>query len=55
VRLADTELTPQRLVEVIDSLRPDQLRAMASASSSVGRRDAAERVLSVLHEVVEAR
>jgi UDP-N-acetylglucosamine--N-acetylmuramyl-(pentapeptide) pyrophosphoryl-undecaprenol N-acetylglucosamine transferase len=55
VRVGDTELTPRRLVEVIDALRPDQLRAMARASSASGRRDAAERVLGVLHEVVAGR
>jgi UDP-N-acetylglucosamine--N-acetylmuramyl-(pentapeptide) pyrophosphoryl-undecaprenol N-acetylglucosamine transferase len=51
VRIADEELTPQRLVSVIDGLKPDQLRAMAKASAAAGRRDAAERVLAVLHEV----
>lgn len=55
VRVGDAELTPQRLVEAIDALGPEQLRAMARASAGAGRRDAAERVLSVLHEVVAQR
>jgi len=55
VRIGDAELTPGRLVEVIDALRPDQLRAMAGASSAAGRHDAAERVLGVLHEVIAGR
>jgi UDP-N-acetylglucosamine:LPS N-acetylglucosamine transferase len=38
-------------VAAIDSLTPDKLRAMAQASSAAGRRDAAQRVLAVLHEV----
>jgi UDP-N-acetylglucosamine--N-acetylmuramyl-(pentapeptide) pyrophosphoryl-undecaprenol N-acetylglucosamine transferase len=52
VRIGDAELTPRRLVEVIDALQPDQLRAMGGASSAAGRRDAAELVLGVLHEVI---
>jgi UDP-N-acetylglucosamine--N-acetylmuramyl-(pentapeptide) pyrophosphoryl-undecaprenol N-acetylglucosamine transferase len=52
VRIADADLTPQKLVEVIESLGPEKLRAMARTSSAAGRRDAAERVLGVLHEVV---
>lgn len=55
VRVGDVEFTPTRLVEVIDALRPDHLRAMARASSSAGRHDAAERVLGVLHEVIARR
>jgi UDP-N-acetylglucosamine--N-acetylmuramyl-(pentapeptide) pyrophosphoryl-undecaprenol N-acetylglucosamine transferase len=55
VRVGDAELTPRRLVEVIDALRPEQLRAMAGASAGAGRPDAAERVLRVLHEVVAGR
>ena len=51
VRVGDAELTPPTLVEAIDALRPDRLRAMARASAGDGRRDAAERVLSDLHEV----
>jgi UDP-N-acetylglucosamine--N-acetylmuramyl-(pentapeptide) pyrophosphoryl-undecaprenol N-acetylglucosamine transferase len=51
VRVGDAELTGPRLVETIEGLGDDRLRAMAKASSSVGRRDAAQRVLAVLHEV----
>jgi UDP-N-acetylglucosamine--N-acetylmuramyl-(pentapeptide) pyrophosphoryl-undecaprenol N-acetylglucosamine transferase len=50
VHIGDAELTPDKLVEVLGSLQPEQLRAMARASSAAGRRDAAERVLGVLHE-----
>jgi len=55
VRLGDAKLTPQRLVEVVDALRPEQLLSMARASAGAGRRDAAERVLGVLHEVAAGR
>jgi len=51
VCVADDDLTPASLVAAIDALKTEQLRAMAKASSAVGRRDAAERVLAVLHEV----
>ena len=51
VRIADDELTPERLVAVIDSLQPEQLRAMAAASARLGRPDAARRVVQVLREV----
>jgi UDP-N-acetylglucosamine--N-acetylmuramyl-(pentapeptide) pyrophosphoryl-undecaprenol N-acetylglucosamine transferase len=51
VRIGDAELTPGALVATIDGLSPERLRAMAKASAGVGRRDAAERVLEVLHEV----
>ncbi|HVS48276.1 MAG TPA: undecaprenyldiphospho-muramoylpentapeptide beta-N-acetylglucosaminyltransferase [Candidatus Dormibacteraeota bacterium] len=51
VRVADTGLTGERLVEAIQHLDDDRLRAMAKASASAGRRDAAQRVLAVLHEV----
>jgi len=55
VRVGDVELTPESLVEAIDALTPDRLRAMATASASAGRRDAAEHVLAVVHEVVAGR
>ena len=55
VRVGDAELTPRRLVEVIDALQADELRAMAHASAGAGRHDAAERVLGVLHQVTAAR
>ena len=52
VSIGDARLTPQSLVSTIDALTDDQLRAMAKSSAAVGRRDAAQRVLSVLKEVV---
>ena len=51
VRLSDAELSGPSLVSTIEGLDADRLRAMAKASASVGRRDAAQRVLAVLHEV----
>jgi UDP-N-acetylglucosamine--N-acetylmuramyl-(pentapeptide) pyrophosphoryl-undecaprenol N-acetylglucosamine transferase len=51
VKIRDGELTARKLVQTLDSLRPDQLREMARASSAAGRRDAAQRVLTVLREV----
>jgi UDP-N-acetylglucosamine--N-acetylmuramyl-(pentapeptide) pyrophosphoryl-undecaprenol N-acetylglucosamine transferase len=52
VRIADDDLTGDILVRAIDGLDGDRLRAMAKASGSAGRSDAAQRVLRVLHEVV---
>jgi UDP-N-acetylglucosamine--N-acetylmuramyl-(pentapeptide) pyrophosphoryl-undecaprenol N-acetylglucosamine transferase len=51
VRIGDAELSPASLVTTLDGLGADQLRAMAKASAGAGRRDAAARVLAVLHEV----
>ena len=51
VSIPDSTLTPAALVAAIDSLTAEKLRAMAQASSAAGRRDAAQRVLAVLHEV----
>ncbi|OLE79966.1 MAG: hypothetical protein AUG06_06525 [Actinobacteria bacterium 13_1_20CM_2_65_11] len=51
VRIADADLNPSSLVAAIDALTPERLRAMARASASAGRRDAAKRVLAVLREV----
>src|SRR5450759_3617732 len=51
VRLGDAELSGASLVATIAELDDDSLHAMAKASASIGRRDAAERVLAVLHEV----
>jgi UDP-N-acetylglucosamine--N-acetylmuramyl-(pentapeptide) pyrophosphoryl-undecaprenol N-acetylglucosamine transferase len=51
VRIADLELSGQSLVAAIDRLEPERLGSMARASAAVGRRDAAQRVLAVLHEV----
>src|SRR5438270_1674138 len=39
VVVADSELTPARLLEVVDSLNGPRLRAMAAASAKFGRRD----------------
>jgi UDP-N-acetylglucosamine--N-acetylmuramyl-(pentapeptide) pyrophosphoryl-undecaprenol N-acetylglucosamine transferase len=50
VVVSDAELTPARLLEVVDSLNGPRLRALAKASASFGRRDAARRVLAVLRE-----
>ncbi|HEV2414361.1 MAG TPA: undecaprenyldiphospho-muramoylpentapeptide beta-N-acetylglucosaminyltransferase [Candidatus Dormibacteraeota bacterium] len=52
IRLDDAELTGASLVRAIESLDGERLRAMARASAAAGRRDAAQRVLAVLHEVV---
>src|SRR6202521_2720020 len=51
VRLGDAELTGASLVATVKGLDGDRLRAMARASASIGRRDAAQRVLRVLREV----
>jgi UDP-N-acetylglucosamine--N-acetylmuramyl-(pentapeptide) pyrophosphoryl-undecaprenol N-acetylglucosamine transferase len=51
VRIADAGLTGDSLVRCIENLSEDRLRAMAGASAATGRRDAAQRVLAVLHEV----
>ncbi|HKC18313.1 MAG TPA: UDP-N-acetylglucosamine--N-acetylmuramyl-(pentapeptide) pyrophosphoryl-undecaprenol N-acetylglucosamine transferase [Candidatus Dormibacteraeota bacterium] len=51
VRIADAELTGKTLVRCVDQLSDERLRDMARGSAATGRRDAAQRVLSVLHEV----
>lgn len=51
VRISDAELDAQALVAAIESLDDGRLRAMAAASAASGRRDAAQGVLRVLHEV----
>ena len=51
VSIGDAELSPTSLVAALDDLTADRLRAMAKASNAAGRRDAAQRVLAVLHEV----
>jgi len=51
IRIGDAELTGATLVGALKGLDDDRLRAMARASAATGRRDAAERVLRVLHEV----
>ena len=52
VTIADAELSGDKLVATLAGLDAGRLRAMAAASSAAGRRDAARRVLAVLHEVV---
>jgi UDP-N-acetylglucosamine--N-acetylmuramyl-(pentapeptide) pyrophosphoryl-undecaprenol N-acetylglucosamine transferase len=52
VSIGDAQLTPESLVATIDGLTAERLHAMAKASAAAGRRDAAERVLGVLKEVV---
>ena len=51
IRISDSELSGEALIRAIESLDGDRLRAMAKASAAAGRRDAAKRVLAVLHEV----
>ena len=51
VRLGDAELTGTSLMAAIAGLDETKLGAMAKASAATGRRDAAKRVLAVLHEV----
>ena len=51
IRIGDADLTGQSLVAAIDGLDSTRLRAMAVASAAAGRRDAAQRVLRLLHEV----
>jgi len=51
VRIADDDLTGEVLVKTLEGLDADRLRAMASASAAAGVRDAARRVLAVLHAV----
>ena len=53
VRIADADLTGESLVRAIDGLDADRLRTMAKASAATGRRDAAQRVLAVLHQVAK--
>jgi len=53
IRIADDGLTGETLLRAIESLSPERLRAMAKASAAAGRRDAALRVLAVLHEVAK--
>jgi len=53
IRIADDELTGRNLLTVIDGLPGGYLRSMAESSAAIGRRDAAQRVLSVLYEVAK--
>ncbi len=53
VSVADDALTGASLVAALKGLDHNRLRAMATASATAGRRDAAERVLRVLREVAK--
>ena len=50
VRIQDGDLSADSLLAKVDSLDADRLRSMAIASQSLGRRDAARRVLAVLRD-----
>jgi len=52
VSIGDARLTPESLLATLDGLTADRLRAMAKAAAAAGRRDAAQRVLGVLKEVL---
>jgi UDP-N-acetylglucosamine--N-acetylmuramyl-(pentapeptide) pyrophosphoryl-undecaprenol N-acetylglucosamine transferase len=52
ISIPDSKLTPGTLLSALDNLTPESLRAMAKASAAAGHRDAAERVLDVLKEVM---
>src|SRR5262249_14182860 len=52
VRVPDTELTGDRLRRVIEDLTSDRLRAMAEATASLARPDAAREIVHVVDEVV---
>ncbi len=49
--IRDRDLDPATLLGTLDHLDGDRLTRMAAASRATGRRDAAERVLNVLHQV----
>ncbi len=51
VRIGDAQLTGESLMAAIEGLDDSRLRSMAKASAAAGRRDAAQRVLRLLHEV----
>jgi len=53
IRIADADLTGESLVAAIAGLDEGRLRAMAAASARSGRRDAAQRVLSVIREAMK--
>jgi UDP-N-acetylglucosamine--N-acetylmuramyl-(pentapeptide) pyrophosphoryl-undecaprenol N-acetylglucosamine transferase len=55
VSIGDAKLTPEILVATIDGLTVDRLQAMAKASAAAGRRDAAQRVLAVLHQAARPK
>jgi len=51
IQIPDEELTGRQLITVLDGFPYEHFRPMAEASARIGRRDAAERVLDVLHQV----
>ena len=51
VRIADADLTPDSLLETLDSLKAARLSAMAEASAGLGRPDAALAIVRVLEQV----
>lgn len=51
VSIADGELTGAKLLETLGGLDVQRLESLAKASAGLGVRDAAQRVLAVLHEV----
>jgi UDP-N-acetylglucosamine--N-acetylmuramyl-(pentapeptide) pyrophosphoryl-undecaprenol N-acetylglucosamine transferase len=53
IRIPDAELNGESLLHAIEGIDADRLRAMAKASGATGRRDAAQRVLAVLHDVAK--
>ena len=53
IRIGDAALDGPALVAALDSLDEARLRSMARASAAAGRRDAARRVVEVLHEVAK--
>ena len=55
LRIADAELTPDSLLAALRGLTMERLRAMAEASASLGRPDAANDIVRVLEEVGAAR
>jgi UDP-N-acetylglucosamine--N-acetylmuramyl-(pentapeptide) pyrophosphoryl-undecaprenol N-acetylglucosamine transferase len=52
VRIGDVELSGETLMNALEGLDAERLRAMAQAAAGAGIRDAARRVLAVLREVV---
>jgi UDP-N-acetylglucosamine--N-acetylmuramyl-(pentapeptide) pyrophosphoryl-undecaprenol N-acetylglucosamine transferase len=52
VQIEDEDLSGESLVKAIESLDGSRLKDMARASAATGNRDAAQRVLAVLYEVV---
>ena len=53
VRIADEELTPERLLREVEGLAPERLRTMALRSRALGRPEAAAAIVRVLRETAE--